>query len=147
VDRRRWTAALRADRDFLKIEGTGWTTKAFADVAMMTDDAPMGPEASGKTTVGQLSVDGFDGFFARHHVPIVRALSLALGDDHLGRDAAADRHRTRHAPRHAQEPNQPLRHPKPLLSFRTALVARSCPTRPSKNSSATSGCWPGTTAF
>lgn len=37
-----------------------------------------------------MTVDGFDGFFSRHHSSIVRALSLALGDDHLGRDAAAE---------------------------------------------------------
>lgn len=33
---------------------------------------------------------GFDEFFAASHDEIVRALSLALGDDHLGRDAAAE---------------------------------------------------------
>jgi len=33
---------------------------------------------------------GFDGFFVDKHDVIVRALSLALGDDHLGRDAAAE---------------------------------------------------------
>ncbi|MFT6763410.1 MAG: RNA polymerase sigma-70 factor (ECF subfamily) [Candidatus Aldehydirespiratoraceae bacterium] len=72
------------------IEGTDWLARAFADVVMMTDDAPMEPETNGETAVGQLSVDGFDGFFARHHAPIVQALSLSLGDDNLGRDAAAE---------------------------------------------------------
>jgi RNA polymerase sigma-70 factor (ECF subfamily) len=33
---------------------------------------------------------GFDGFFLQHHDPLVRALSLTLGDDELGRDAAAE---------------------------------------------------------
>ena len=33
---------------------------------------------------------GFDAFFAGHHDQLVRALSLALGDAHLGRDAAAE---------------------------------------------------------
>ena len=32
----------------------------------------------------------FDGFFARHHAEMVRALSLALGDVEFGRDAAAE---------------------------------------------------------
>lgn len=34
--------------------------------------------------------DGFDHFFAANHDAIVRALSLALADEHLGRDAAAE---------------------------------------------------------
>lgn len=33
---------------------------------------------------------GFDGFFHEHHGSIVRALSLALGDEHLAHDAAAE---------------------------------------------------------
>ncbi|MGA9278578.1 RNA polymerase sigma factor [Ilumatobacter sp.] len=37
-----------------------------------------------------VTVESFDDFFASHHDRIVRALSLALGDDHLGRDAAAE---------------------------------------------------------
>ena len=38
-----------------------------------------------------LFVDGsFDGFFIAHHDSIVRALSLSLGNDDLGRDAAAE---------------------------------------------------------
>jgi RNA polymerase sigma-70 factor (ECF subfamily) len=57
---------------------------------MVTNDSPMGLETSDGVAVGQLSLDGFDGFFERHHAPMVRALSLALGDDHLGRDAAAE---------------------------------------------------------
>jgi RNA polymerase sigma-70 factor, ECF subfamily len=32
----------------------------------------------------------FDGFFARHHAEMVRALSLTLGDVEFGRDAAAE---------------------------------------------------------
>jgi RNA polymerase sigma-70 factor (ECF subfamily) len=32
----------------------------------------------------------FDAFFAGHHAPMVRALTLALGDPELGRDAAAE---------------------------------------------------------
>lgn len=37
-----------------------------------------------------VDVAGFDGFFHEHHAPIVRALALALGDEHLARDAAAE---------------------------------------------------------
>ena len=37
-----------------------------------------------------LDVIGFDEFFAAQHTSIVRALSLTLGDDHLGHDAAAE---------------------------------------------------------
>jgi RNA polymerase sigma-70 factor (ECF subfamily) len=37
-----------------------------------------------------IEVTGFDGFFHEHHAAIVRALSLALGDEHLGRDAASE---------------------------------------------------------
>ena len=37
-----------------------------------------------------IGVAGFDGFFHEHHAPIVRALGLALGDEHLARDAAAE---------------------------------------------------------
>lgn len=33
---------------------------------------------------------GFDDFFEREHESVVRALCLALGDDHLGRDAASE---------------------------------------------------------
>lgn len=36
------------------------------------------------------TVDGFEGFFQQHHAAVVTALSLAVGDDHLGRDAAAE---------------------------------------------------------
>lgn len=36
------------------------------------------------------TVDGFDAFFSEHHSSVVTALSLAIGDDHLGRDAAAE---------------------------------------------------------
>lgn len=36
------------------------------------------------------AVDDFDAFFVAHHSTTVRALSLALADDHLGRDAAAE---------------------------------------------------------
>ncbi len=37
-----------------------------------------------------IEVSGFDGFFHEHHASIVRALGLALGDEHLARDAAAE---------------------------------------------------------
>lgn len=37
-----------------------------------------------------LDVLSFEVFFARHHPTLVRALSLALGDVELGRDAAAE---------------------------------------------------------
>ena len=33
---------------------------------------------------------GFDEFFSAHHAPVVRALSVTLGDDDFGRDAAAE---------------------------------------------------------
>ena len=46
-------------------------------------DAPQ----DGSTNV---DVTGFDGFFHEHHATIVRALSLALGDEHLARDAASE---------------------------------------------------------
>lgn len=47
-----------------------------------------GPHAPGSVTSTEDL--GFDGFFARHHDDIVRALAVTLGDDHLGRDAAAE---------------------------------------------------------
>ncbi|MFK7919843.1 MAG: RNA polymerase sigma factor [Ilumatobacter sp.] len=37
-----------------------------------------------------VTADGFDGFFRAHHGEVVTALSLAIGDDDLGRDAAAE---------------------------------------------------------
>ncbi len=37
-----------------------------------------------------IEVTGFDEFFHQHHATIVRALSLALGDEHLARDAASE---------------------------------------------------------
>lgn len=40
-------------------------------------------------TLGDLPMP-FDDFFARHHEQMVRALTLALGDVELGRDAAAE---------------------------------------------------------
>jgi RNA polymerase sigma factor (sigma-70 family) len=44
---------------------------------------------SDSTTVDLFHGD-FDTFFERHHADMVRALSLALGDPDLGRDAAAE---------------------------------------------------------
>jgi RNA polymerase sigma-70 factor (ECF subfamily) len=56
-------------------------------VSAVTQDAAVEIHAASDAIV----VDGgFDGFFATHHAPLVRALSLALGDDELGRDAAAE---------------------------------------------------------
>ena len=37
-----------------------------------------------------IEVTGFDEFFHQHHASIVRALTLALGDEHLARDAASE---------------------------------------------------------
>lgn len=37
-----------------------------------------------------IEVAGFDEFFHEHHASIVRALGLALGDEHLARDAASE---------------------------------------------------------
>ena len=37
-----------------------------------------------------IELAGFDGFFHENHAAIARALSLALGDEHLGRDAASE---------------------------------------------------------
>ncbi len=37
-----------------------------------------------------VDVSGFDDFFHANHVKIVRALALALGDEHLARDAASE---------------------------------------------------------
>ncbi|MGB3737097.1 MAG: sigma-70 family RNA polymerase sigma factor [Ilumatobacter sp.] len=44
---------------------------------------------SGASSV-DIGISGFDGFFHEHHGSIVRALGLALGDEHLARDAAAE---------------------------------------------------------
>lgn len=49
------------------------------------------PVASATEPATQPVTDtGFDAFFARHHDAVVRALSITLGDDHFGRDAAAE---------------------------------------------------------
>jgi hypothetical protein len=42
------------------------------------------------STIVDLFHGDFDTFFERHHADMVRALSLALGDPDLGRDAAAE---------------------------------------------------------
>ncbi len=56
----------------------------------MADDGVMGGRTDESVTHPITLAVGFDDFFVEHHDPIVRALSLALGDDHLGRDAAAE---------------------------------------------------------
>ena len=42
------------------------------------------------SSVDALTAASFDDFFSMQHDSIVRALSMALGDDHFGRDAAAE---------------------------------------------------------
>lgn len=44
----------------------------------------------GEPSGADLDVSGFDDFFHQHHATIVRALGIALGDEHLGRDAASE---------------------------------------------------------
>ena len=60
------------------------------DVVMEQPDPVVAPVVASPRIEGEVDVDGFDGYFARHHSEIVTALSLALSDDHLGRDAAAE---------------------------------------------------------
>lgn len=55
----------------------------------MTEDASMAPDEE-MATPPVVPDDSFGGFFAEHHTQVVRSLSLALGDDQLGRDAAAE---------------------------------------------------------
>lgn len=50
-------------------------------------DEPVEPTVMSTEPVG---TDGFDAFFVANHDVIVRALSLALGGDDLGRDAASE---------------------------------------------------------
>lgn len=53
--------------------------------------APVPPEAISTDRRVDVAADGgFDTFFVDRHAVIVRALALALGDDELGRDAAAE---------------------------------------------------------
>lgn len=59
-------------------------------VHSIAEDASMVSEGEAVAPRQRLAVEGFDGFFALHHERIVRSLSLALGDDQLGRDAAAE---------------------------------------------------------
>ncbi len=47
-------------------------------------------EGSAESAAFDLFHDDFDTFFERHHADMVRALTLALGDADLGRDAAAE---------------------------------------------------------
>ena len=60
---------------------------AFDGVAILME--PPSKMAAGTANVDP-TVVGFDTFFAIHHAELVRALTLALGDDQLGRDAAAE---------------------------------------------------------
>lgn len=55
----------------------------------MADDALVNGEPDA-TMRSPMVAEGFDAFFVEHHDVIVRALSLALADDDLGRDAAAE---------------------------------------------------------
>jgi RNA polymerase sigma-70 factor, ECF subfamily len=68
-------------------DGTESTVDAFDGVATATD--PRMNELGGGESV-DVAVGGFDSFFATHHAVVVRALTLALGDEQLGRDAAAE---------------------------------------------------------
>lgn len=45
---------------------------------------------SEEASQGELTDVSFNGFFATHHAEMVRALTLALGDPELARDAAAE---------------------------------------------------------
>ena len=69
-----------------RIDGTERRDQAFGDVDTMTDGVEL----------GEISPDGlpptalFDRFFIEQHPGMVRALTLALGDAELGRDAAAE---------------------------------------------------------
>lgn len=63
-------------------------------------EAERGSDAAGHVDAGRAAAPDsveldphptdFDAFFERHHVDMTRALALALGDDELGRDAAAE---------------------------------------------------------
>lgn len=55
----------------------------------MTEDASMAPDEE-RAVPPIVPDDSFGAFFADHHSQVVRSLSLALGDDQLGRDAAAE---------------------------------------------------------
>ena len=63
--------------------------RAFVGVATVMENASMEAQQDNSPSV-DIEVTGFDGFFHEHHATIVRALSLALGDEHLARDAASE---------------------------------------------------------
>jgi RNA polymerase sigma-70 factor (ECF subfamily) len=54
----------------------------------ISDHERVDPETAGGGTLRESG--GFDGFFLARHDAMVRALSLTLGDDELGRDAASE---------------------------------------------------------
>ncbi len=63
----------------------------------MTDRAEQTDQSAGAADAVEvqfpsaaLGAGSFEAFFAAHHTPLVRALSLALGDVELGRDAASE---------------------------------------------------------
>lgn len=55
----------------------------------MVEDASVDARQDDSARV-DIEVSGFDEFFHEHHPTIVRALSLALGDEQLARDAASE---------------------------------------------------------
>jgi RNA polymerase sigma factor (sigma-70 family) len=65
--------------------GTKSVVHAFDGVATTTS-----PRVSETQRAVSIDAAGFDSFFATHHAVIVRALTLAVGDEQLGRDAAAE---------------------------------------------------------
>lgn len=56
----------------------------------MIEQAPSEPIEDDSIAIGTLDTLTFDGFFVEHHASIVRALTIALGDTELGRDAASE---------------------------------------------------------
>ena len=58
-------------------------------MSAVVEDATMNAQEEGSTSAA-IDVAGFDGFFNDNHATIVRALALALGDEHLARDAASE---------------------------------------------------------
>lgn len=58
-------------------------------MAAVVEDASVNAQQGEPASV-DIDVTGFDGFFHEHHATIVRALSLALADEHLARDAASE---------------------------------------------------------
>ena len=66
-------------------QGTEWRARAFGCVTIVGVE----PIRSEQDDLIALPMP-FDEFFAGHHAEMVRALTLALGDVELGRDAAAE---------------------------------------------------------